>query len=153
MSTQPSAVAAPQVRSPLDELSARHEAMLLRLVSGATPGEVCNEFGFTPSRLSVLRASPLWREAEALLRERIRNDAALRLEALRGGAVEALADTVRPGNVATVRLQSAREILDRTGLMDQTVQRPVIQLYVPPSWQVALAVRVGEVEAPVAGAG
>lgn len=102
---------------------------------------MCNEFCITPSRLSVLRASPLWRSAEADMRRRLRDDTTRRLESLRTGAVEALADTVARGNQPTVRLQSAREILDRTSEGDASVAKPTIQLYVPPGWQAALAVR------------
>lgn len=134
-------------QSEIDALTARHEAMLLRLVGGATARAVALEFGMSEGRLSILRGSPMWREAESKLRRELREDAILQLESLRGKAIEALYDTVqRTGasgvpNDPTVRLQSARQILDRAGLPagqsgPSTIQAPVINLYIPPAWRV-----------------
>lgn len=131
--------------SPLDQLAARHEAILLRLVEGMTPGEVCAEFGLTPSRLSVLRGSDIWREAESRLRRERRGDARLRLENLRDRAIDALSDTVAPlyrnsgiMTPPTIRLQSAREILAQTGFgteFGEESRKVVFQLYIPPGWR------------------
>lgn len=107
---------------------------------------MCAEFGLSPSRLSILRGSDVWREAESRLRAERRQDARLRLENLRDRAIDALQDVVSPiyrdtGMITppTVRLQSAREILAQTGFgieqgSDES-RKVVFQLYMPPSWK------------------
>ena len=130
----------------INDLTARHEAILLSLVSGMTAREVALQFGMSESRLSILRNSPLWRESESVLRKQVREDAILQLESLRGDAIGALTDTVQVNgptgmpNDPAHRIQSARQILDRAGLpsggtMIGTIQAPAINLYIPPSWQ------------------
>lgn len=137
--------------SPLDELATRHEAILLRLVEGSTANEVCQEFGISASRLSVLRSSDIWREAESKLRRERRDDARLRLENLRDRAIDALQDTVSPKYMdsgimtpPTLRLQSAREILAQTGFgvdaPSDEARKVVFQLYIPPGWKGQAAV-------------
>lgn len=135
-----------QPTDPLDALTARHEAILLSLVSGRTAREVAGEFDISESRLSILRSSPLWRESEARVRKQLREDAILQIESLRGSAISALRDTVEVNgplgmpNAPEHRIQSARQILDRAGLPSSgpvvgTIQAPTINLYIPPSWR------------------
>jgi len=122
----------------IKQLTARHEAMLLRLVGGCQAQDVCLEFGITASRLSILRSSPLWREAEQQLRGVVRKSHQLRLESLTGKAIAALDSTVDDPD-PRVRLGSAKEILNRTGFAEslrvEGESQTIINLYVPKNWQ------------------
>lgn len=142
--------------SSIDDLTARHEAILLSLVSGMTAREVALQFGMSESRLSILRNSPLWRDSESILRKQLREDAILQLESLRGEAIGAFKDTVQVNgptgmpNDPAHRIQSARQILDRAGLpagntMVSTIQAPIINLYIPPSWAALVDTRKEDV--------
>lgn len=132
----------------LAALSARHEAMLLDLVAGLPAREIAVKFGMTEGRLSVLRSSPVWKKAEGELRARVREDHIFRLEGLRSNALDAIEHAVVDKTQPGLRLKSALEILNRTGLPaeqasrgEQAESNPVIQLYIPPGWQAALALR------------
>lgn len=125
----------------IEQLTSRHLAMLERLViDGVQAKDVCVEFDITPSRLSVLRASPMWRIEEDKLRTQLRsekvNKALSRLEDLVPLAVDAYEDTVIDERDPRLRLQSAKEILDRVGVgkAEQKEFTPVIQLYIPKHW-------------------
>ena len=126
----------------IDNLTARHVAMIERLVIDGVQGKVvCEEFDVTPGRLSTLRSSPMWKIEENKLRSQLRSekvDAAIqRMEGLVPLAVDAYADTVVDTADPRLRLQSAREILDRVGVgqsEDRNKFTPVIQLYIPPHW-------------------
>lgn len=126
----------------IDKLTSRHSAMMRSLViDGLTPNQVAELFSITPSRLSILRSSPLWQSQEAKLREEIKSSHLQkqvdRIANLTEKAVDALEDCVQPGEDSRVRLASAKEILDRVGVgtpkLDKTFS-PVIQLYIPPHW-------------------
>jgi hypothetical protein len=125
----------------IEQLTSRHLAMLERLViDGVQAKAVCEEFEITPSRLSVLRASPMWKIEEDKLRTQLRsekvNKALSRLEDLVPLAVDAYEDTVIDERDPRLRLQSAKEILDRVGVGkgEQKEFTPVIQLYIPKHW-------------------
>lgn len=122
----------------INQLSARHELMLTRIVlEGATSNEICAEFGMTPGRLSILRNSPVWKEAERTMRAETRKDAIGKLESLRTKAIGALESTINDPD-PKVRLVSAREILNRTGLeAGVRIEEKVsgnINLYIPKNW-------------------
>lgn len=130
----------------LQKLSDRHEAMLYALVlEGKTSKEVCEEFGITQSHLSIIRKSPIWQQREAELRserDRLRKEilesSMLKLESLREPAIKALEECVYSDD-ENIKLKSAKEILDRTGLGTSTKEeekvQPVINLYIPTSWK------------------
>lgn len=126
----------------IKELSSRHHAILNRLViDGATPREVCGEFDMDEGRMSVLRSSPIWKREEGRLRAELRSQkidvAVRRLESLVPDAVDALDDCVNQEGDGRLRLQSAKEILDRVGIGHSTSLnefKPVIQLYIPQNW-------------------
>lgn len=126
----------------LKELSTRHHAILNRLViDGATPREVAGEFDMEESRLSVIRSSPLWKREEGRLRAELRSQkidvAVRRLEGLVPDAVDALDECVNQEADPRLRLQSAKEILDRVGVGNSSITsefKPVIQLYIPQHW-------------------
>lgn len=126
----------------IDNLTARHVAMIERLViDGCQAKVVCEEFDITPSRLSVLRASPMWRIEEDKLRGQLRSEkvdkALRRMEDLVPAAVDAYADTVIDERDPRLRLQSAKEILDRVGVgrgEEREKFTPVINLYIPQHW-------------------
>lgn len=122
----------------IEKLSSRHDAMMRALVlDGLKATEVAAEFGVTDSTLSILRSSPIWEEKEKSLRAEILSDGKRQLEALRGKAVDKIGECLDDTN-PRIKLDSAKEILDRTGLsrkMDVEVEiSPVINLYIPPSW-------------------
>lgn len=126
----------------LKELTSRHHAILNRLVlDGVTPREVCAEFDMDEGRLSVIRSSPMWKREEARLRLELRSQkievAVRRLESLVPDAVTALDDCVNQDGDGRLRLQSAKEILDRVGVGNSSAMnefKPVIQLYIPQNW-------------------
>ena len=111
-----------------------------------TSKEVCEEFGLTPSRLSVLRQSPLWmceedrlrKERDSWKRERLEK-ATEKLEQLRLPAVEALRECVVSENEG-IKLKTAQDILNRTGI-STTINvegkgiMPVISLYIPEAYK------------------
>lgn len=127
----------------IKELTSRHEAIMQALViEGRTPRDICQEFGFTESRLSILRSSPLWKESEGRLRQELKSEkvqkALSRMESLTENAVDALEDCVNDESDNRLRLLSAKEILDRVGvgsaLSNQATFTPSINLYIPPNW-------------------
>lgn len=126
----------------LKELSTRHHAILNRLVlDGATPREVAGEFDMEESRLSIIRSSPLWKREEGRLRAELRSQkidvAVRRLESLVPDAVDALDECVNQEADPRLRLQSAKEILDRVGVGNSSITsefKPVIQLFIPKHW-------------------
>ena len=125
--------------SDIDQLSARHEAIMLRLLEGVLPRQVAAEFAITESRLSLLRSSQIWKQVESKLREERRSSRQDKLNILSDKAIDALSDTVTDTD-PRVRLQSAREILNRTGFnpaikLEQEVSGS-INLYTPPHWEV-----------------
>lgn len=83
----------------------------------------------------------MWKIEEDKLRSTLRNEkidkALRRMEDLVPAAVDAYADTVVDERDPRLRLQSAREILDRVGVGqsdDRNKFTPVIQLYIPKHW-------------------
>ena len=125
--------------SDIDQLSARHEAIMLRLLEGVLPRQVAAEFSITESRLSLLRSSQIWKQVESKLREERRVSRQDSLNGLADLAITALKDTVVDID-PRVKLQSAREILNRTGFnpairLEQEVSGS-INLYTPKHWNV-----------------
>lgn len=127
----------------LKELKTRHLAMIERLVEGAQPRAIHEEFGISEGRLSTIRKSEIWKQEEdrqrKLYRDTRREENRERLEGLAREAIGALADTVTRENDPRVRLQSAKEILDRGGFSGREDGKgefnPTINLYIPPAWQ------------------
>ena len=129
----------------LKKLTDRHEAMLYALVlEGKSAKEVCEEFGISASRLSLIRRSPVWQQREAELRserDKMRREilegAILKLERLREPAIQALEECVHSED-ESIKLRSAKEILDRTGIgvgtKDEEKFQPIINLYIPKGW-------------------
>mgnify|MGYP001597680974 CR=1 FL=1 len=120
------------------QLNARHEAMMLRLLDGVTPRQVSAEFFITESSLSLLRSSTVWKQVEAKLRDERRQVYQNRLNGLADKAITALEETVVDTD-PRVKLQSAREILNRTGFNPaiKVEQELVgnINLYLPKHFQ------------------
>ena len=124
----------------LNQLSARHEAIMLRLLEGVTPRQVSAEFSITESRLSLLRNSEIWKQAEAKLRNDRRKSHQDKLNSLADKAILALEDTVIDTD-PRVKLMSAKEILNRTGFnpaikIEQELSGS-INLYTPKHWSQA----------------
>ena len=123
----------------LKKLSSRHHAIMRRLVLGGyTQKEAAQEFDISESRLSVLRHDPLWIDEEQRMRKDAYGSHKAELEGLRGKAIDALAECVE-SDYQPVKLKSATDILDRTGLIgglkvDMDV-KPTIKLYIPPGWK------------------
>ena len=121
----------------IQHISSRHEAIMLSLLSGTRPGDICETFGLTPSHLSILRSSNLWKQKESELKQELLKNHAARLDSLREKAISALDECVMSIDEG-IKLKSAREILDRTGLiagfrLEGTVS-PTINMYIPPGW-------------------
>lgn len=121
----------------MKKLTSRHMQIMMALVEGQKPSEVCKEFGFTDSRLSVIRATALWKSKEEELTNQSLQDSLLRINSLRGSAVDALEDCLDSED-DRVRLASARDILDRTGIKagaELAVSGDTnINLYIPKGW-------------------
>lgn len=121
----------------IGKLTTRHMKIMMALVEGSRPCEVCEEFGITESRLSVLRATALWKSKEEELTNQSLADSLLRINSLRGSAVDALEDCLKSED-DRVKLASARDILDRTGIKagaELTVSGDTsINLYIPKGW-------------------
>jgi len=88
--------------------------------------------------LSVLRASELWTSVEGKLRQEILEGHRSKLGTLVGKAITALDVSVSDSSQPMLRLQSAKEILNRTGFgpamkLEQEIS-PVIRLYIPKGW-------------------
>ena len=131
----------------IKKITDRHDAMIYALIMECkTQKEVCEEFDITPSRLSILRQSPLWvikeevvrKERATLKRERLEK-ATEKLEELRLPAVEALRECVVSDNEG-IKLRTAQDILNRTGI-STTINiegkgiAPVISLYIPEAYK------------------
>ena len=121
----------------IKKLSTRHMNIMMALVEGSRPCEVCLEFGITESRLSVLRATALWKSKEEELTNQSLADSLLRINSLRGSAVDALEDCLVSED-DRVKLASARDILDRTGIKagaELAISGDTnINLYIPKGW-------------------
>jgi len=121
----------------IKKLSTRHMQIMSALVEGFKPCEVSLEFGITESRLSVLRATALWKSKEEELTNQSLSDSLLRINSLRGSAVDALEDCLDSED-DRVKLASARDILDRTGIKagaELSLQGDTsINLYIPNGW-------------------
>lgn len=121
----------------IDKITSRHTAIMRRLViDGATPNEVCQEFNLTPSRLSVIRKSEIWADKEAEMRREAFLIHKNNLDSLMMPAIEALGDCVESVDEG-IKLRSAKEILDRTGLIAGVRiegTKPVIKMYIPKGW-------------------
>ena len=121
----------------IKKLTTRHMSIMMALVEGSRPCEVCLDYGITDSRLSVLRATALWKSKEEELRNNALQDSLMRIESLRGRAVDAMEDCLVSGD-EKVKLASARDILDRTGIKagsELAIQGDTsINLYVPNNW-------------------
>lgn len=131
----------------IKKITDRHSAMMFALVMECkTSKEVCEEFEITPSRLSVLRQSPLWvvqeevlrKERNILKRERL-EQATEKLEELRLPAVEALGQCVKSYDEG-IKLRTAQDILNRTGIsttinVEGKGMSPVISLYIPEAYK------------------
>ena len=122
----------------IQEITSRHEAMIRKIVlEGYTSNQVCMEFDITPSYLSIIRNQPLWKQKEDEFRKEALRSSMLRLEGLREKAINALEETVQ-STEDKVKLGSAREILNRTGLassidINHTLAIP-IKLLIPRNW-------------------
>ena len=127
----------------VQKLTNRHRLMMDALVfEGLTGNQICDRFGIVPSRLSVLRNSPLWIEEEGELRSLYLKENLNSLQEALPDAVQALKDTVvainiverEDGSKSTVinapetRIRSAREILDRGGIFKKEVEKPTVQI-------------------------
>ena len=121
----------------MKKLTSRHMQIMISLVEGSRPCEVAREFGITESRLSVLRATALWKSKEEELTNQSLSDSLLRINSLRGSAVDALSDCLESED-DRVKLASARDILDRTGIKagaELSLQGDTsINLYIPNGW-------------------
>ena len=129
----------------IKKLNSRHKRMIEALaVHGATGKEVCDKFNISASRLSVLRQTKLWQDEEKNISEEVRQNNISKILKLAPKAIQTLEDTVGPQlrvdektvvlNDPKVRIQAAKEILNRCGLKDleETPNNTVIlQTYVP----------------------
>jgi hypothetical protein len=121
----------------IKKLTTRHMQIMIALVEGSKPCDVSVEFGITESRLSVLRATALWKSKEEELTKQSLADSLMRINSLRGSAVDALENCLESED-DRVKLASARDILDRTGIkagaeLDITGDTS-INLYIPNGW-------------------
>lgn len=108
------------------EITSRHRALMRRLVAGMTLTDACNDIGFSISRASLIVNSPLFQEEMKSLEEEVKSQFA-EAEAERAGdpvrqslseASELAARTLKHAlddESAVVRVNAAKDILDRTG--------------------------------------
>jgi hypothetical protein len=129
----------------IKKLNSRHRRMIEAItVEGSTGREVCERFGISAPRLSVLRQTKLWKDEETSLNEKVRNESIQKLQSLAPKAIQALEETVELRlnvdgettvfNDPKVRIQAAKEILNRSGIkeMDESAGNSmIIQMYVP----------------------
>lgn len=123
--------------STLKELKSHHFTIMHRLVNGEKARAVCADLDFDEGRLSIIRQSPLWKEKEEDMRREIFSEDNSRIQALRGNAIDALSETIESTDEG-IKLRSAKEILDRTGIVTgleiKTDMKPIVNLYVPVGW-------------------
>lgn len=122
----------------LAKLSPRHEAIMRRLVlDGIRQCDVADEFEMTESNLSIIRNSPIWQAKEQDMKLEAFSGHKKELDKLVSPAIQALSDTVVSTD-ETIKLRSAKEILDRTGFIAgvrvETDTKPVIQMFIPKNW-------------------
>jgi hypothetical protein len=129
----------------IKKLNSRHKRMIEAItVEGATGREVCERFGISAPRLSVLRQTKLWKDEETSLNLKARNEALQKLQSLAPKAIQALEETVESRlkvdgettvfNDPKVRIQAAKEILNRGGIKEKDESAGnsmIIQMYVP----------------------
>ena len=104
--------------SALSDLSSRHLAIMRAIVLDGLPlGEVSERFEMTLSGLSILRSSTKWKRAEVELREDILRIQKAKISKLSDKAIFVLDSLVSDEKVKPeVKLNAAKDILDRTGL-------------------------------------
>ncbi len=106
------------------ELTETQRHALRLCASGVRRGRVAELVGVDPATLWRWRQLAAWREGLAELLEAADAEAADDLRALRGAALEALAELLADAPPA-VRLAAAREVLARTGTAGDT-RRPAL---------------------------
>ena len=110
-----------------DKISSRHRALMRRLVAGMTLSQACEDLGYSLARASVIVNSPLFKE-EKLKMEKEVGEGFVDAEASRlsadptrvalDDAKEMAAKTLKGAlsdQSGSVRINAARDILDRTG--------------------------------------
>ncbi len=111
----------------LKNLSGRHLDIIRRLIVGETAQEICIEMGLSPSRISILKADPLfasaYRQMERQIADNFIESRANAMEILEDAAPHA-ARLTRDAILGSIdgeevpqglRLKSAWDCLDRTG--------------------------------------
>lgn len=112
------------------------------IIGGLKNQEVEKKYGITATRLSVLRYSPLWIAREAELQAEYTG------EVIRTAKHELMLNAHRAAKRMVemldsdddrIMLSSAKEILNRTGIVpvieDTPVFQPTIQLFIPDSYK------------------
>lgn len=111
-----------ETKQDVKRITERHHALARALASGMTEGEAGAMVGLLPARVSVLKASPAFRELMDLYRsnvDRVFTDTAARLAGLAHDAIVEIAERLEdaPEEITTGQLlQIASMAADRTGL-------------------------------------
>lgn len=102
------------------ELNAKHHLMVLMDAVGASTAEIAAELGYSPSTVSTLRSSPLYRAKLTDIKARLESASTTavldKITAEAGKCVETLIDLRDNGDgdvPPNVRLAAAKDLLDR----------------------------------------
>ena len=103
----------------LKGLYPHHRSMARTLVSeGLRPGELAERFGMSPSQISVILSSPLFKAEVARLEAQAEvavSDIGRDLKSLQPRAVEVIAEDLHLAKPSPQRTRAAFDLLDRTG--------------------------------------
>ena len=122
----------------LAKLSERHVAIMREMVlDGTTPGEICEKYDIKSSSLSTMMSSPVWMAKVSEMKSDAFAGHRKKLDELIEPAIAGLKETVTSTD-ESIKLRSAKEILDRTGFIPgvrvEVDSKPVIQMYIPKDW-------------------
>lgn len=106
----------------ISKLAPQHRAMARAMAEGARPTDLCEAFGYTPTWVSQITNSPLFRAEVARLTGKIeqsaqqtRREIEAELDALLSRSVEVIATELHNPKASARRTETAFKILDRRG--------------------------------------
>lgn len=100
----------------MEDLKSKHRCMMEDMVfSGLTAREVCEKYGMSEGRFSIIKNSPLWKLEERELRAGFLVERRKEMESLLPAAVGALKRNLDCGK-PEAEISAAKEILNRGGM-------------------------------------
>lgn len=106
----------------LQKLGENHETMITAMViEGLSQKEVLERYDISPSRLSTIMRSGVWKQKIAKVRREHTKQLYVMFEAHRELAIKKISELISDGKSEAVQLKAAQDLLDRTGMPKNTI--------------------------------